>query len=143
MYARVFTYIQVVLHSHIFKCVCPPFEICIFRLNIFFNFLNFIPALPFHLVFQLFSIFISFSMYRTFVFPRVSVPRLILFFSFDFIHFQNNNSHSFLKEAKLLKTKCALFRLVVGCECEARLHQSRRFVSKPSVSSDNECEARG
>ena len=139
MYARVFTYFQVVLHSHIFICVRPPFEICIFRLNIFFNFLNFIPALPFHLVFQLFSIFISFSMYRTFVFSSYVCPP----FEIVSLHFQNNNSHSFLKEAKLLKTRCALFRLVVGCECEARLHQSRRFVSKPSVSSDNECEARG
>ena len=66
---------------------------------------------------------------------------LILSLSFYFIRFQNNYSHSFLKEAKLLNIRRALFWLVVRWECEARLYQSRRFVSNPSVSSDDEREA--
>ena len=51
----------------LYEGLVPNFEII-------YNFLNFIAALPLHLVFQLFSIFISFSMYSSFVFPHLSVP---------------------------------------------------------------------
>ena len=70
---RFYLYSSSIALSYFHMCL-SHFEICIFRLNIFFNFLNFIPALPFHLVFQLFSIFISFSMYSIPGFPLYVRP---------------------------------------------------------------------
>ena len=109
MYARVFAYFKVVWHYHILN-VCLSVALmqdwCLI-LKLFLDFLNFIAALPFHLFFNYFQ-FSSFSRCIALPFSFVCLSFLISSLSFDFIHFQNNNSHYFFKISETIKHQVCL-----------------------------------